>query len=29
VKGTAEARRSLRHYFEKYDYQPEDFELAQ
>jgi len=29
VKGTAKARRSLRHYFEKYDYQPEDFELAQ
>ena len=29
VKGTAEARRSLRHYFEKYNYKPEDFELAQ
>ncbi len=28
VKGVAEARRSLRHYFNKYDYQPEDFELA-
>lgn len=27
VRGTAEARRSLRHYFEKYDYKPEDFEL--
>ena len=29
VKGTAEARRSLRFYFEKYDYKPEDFELTQ
>lgn len=29
VKGTAEARRSLRHFFEKYNYKPEDFELAQ
>jgi hypothetical protein len=29
VKGTAQARRSLRHYFEKYDYKPEDFELSQ
>jgi cytochrome c-type biogenesis protein CcmH/NrfG len=29
VKGTAEARRSLRHYFEKYNYKPEDFELSQ
>jgi len=29
VKGAAEARRSLRHYFEKYDYKPEDFELTQ
>lgn len=29
IKGTADARRSLRHYFEKYDYKPEDFELAQ
>jgi cytochrome c-type biogenesis protein CcmH/NrfG len=27
VKGVAEARRSLRHYFNKYDYKPEDFEL--
>ncbi len=29
VKGAAEVRRSLRHYLEKYDYKPEDFELAQ
>lgn len=29
VKGAAEARRGLRHYFEKYDYKPEDFELTQ
>ena len=29
VRGAAEARRSLRHYFEKYDYKPEDFELIQ
>lgn len=29
VKGAAEARRSLRNYFEKYDYKPEDFELNQ
>jgi len=28
VKGVAEARRSLRHYFNKYDYKPEDFELS-
>ncbi len=28
VKGTAEARRSLRHYFEKYSYKPEDFEIT-
>ena len=28
VKGTAQARRSLRNYFEKYDYKPEDFELS-
>ncbi|VAX28749.1 hypothetical protein MNBD_NITROSPINAE05-690 [hydrothermal vent metagenome] len=27
VKGTAEARRSLRQYFEKYNYKPEDFDL--
>ncbi len=27
VKGVAEARRSLRYYFNKYDYKPEDFEL--
>jgi len=27
VKGVAEARRSLRRYFNKYDYKPEDFEL--
>ncbi len=27
IKGTAEVRRSLRHYFEKYDYKPQDFEL--
>jgi hypothetical protein len=29
VKGTAEARRSLRNYFEKYNYKPEDFDLDQ
>ena len=29
VRGAAEARRSLRHYFKKYDYKPEDFELIQ
>ncbi|MCH8313099.1 MAG: hypothetical protein IID17_08960 [Nitrospinae bacterium] len=29
VRGAAEARRSLRHYFAKYDYKPEDFELIQ
>jgi hypothetical protein len=29
VKGAADARRSLRHYFQKYDFKPEDFELAQ
>ena len=29
VKGAAKARRSLRNYFEKYDYKPEDFELNQ
>ena len=28
VKGTAETRRNLRHYFKKYDFQPEDFVLA-
>jgi hypothetical protein len=28
VKGVAEARRSLRHYFSKYDYKPEDFKLS-
>lgn len=28
VKGVAEARRSLRHYYNKYGYKPEDFELA-
>ncbi|GJL77019.1 MAG: hypothetical protein NPINA01_00080 [Nitrospinaceae bacterium] len=28
IKGVAEARRKLRIYFEKYDYKPEDFELA-
>lgn len=29
VKGAAEARRNLRHYFQKYDYKPGDFELSQ
>ena len=29
LKGVAEARRNLRHYFQKYDFQPEDFELTQ
>ena len=29
VRGAAQARRSLRHYFKKYDYKPEDFELIQ
>jgi len=29
VKGAAEVRRSLRHYYEKYNYLPEDFELTQ
>ena len=28
VKGVAEARRSLRNYYEKYNYKPEDFELT-
>ena len=28
VKGVAEARRSLRNYFKKYDYKPKDFELT-
>jgi len=28
VKGVAEARRNLRHYFKKYGYQPEDFKLS-
>ncbi len=27
VKGLAEARRNLRHYFSKYNFKPEDFEL--
>ncbi len=28
IKGTAQARRSLRRYFKKYNYKPEDFELS-
>ncbi len=28
VKGAAETRRNLRHYFQKYDFRPEDFVLA-